>query len=126
MTSQCQRLQGRRSSLAGMSVVIVFPVPPVTPISCALCVSHGDSNATPTTVADGSASANFFNSLVLSGLVPTDNDTPGTPELNAQYSAKSNAVYSIDGIVSQPVPEPGSLLLLGTGLALVVKRRRQG
>ena len=107
-------------------LALIMGVGAGTPVSCALCEDSGDSNPTPTPVANGSASANFFNTLVLSGLVPRDDDDPNTPVLNAQYAASSGAVYSIDGIVAQPVPEPGSLLLLGTGLALAVKRRQRG
>lgn len=96
-----------------------------TPVSCALCAGSGDANLTPATAASGSAAADFFNTLTLVGLVPRDNGAPTTPVLNAQFSAASNAVYSINGIESQPVPEPASLLLLGTGLAVTWRRRRR-
>ena len=105
---------------------LVMGVGAGTPVSCAFCVSHGDSNATPATVAGGSATADFFNTLTLIGLIPRDDGAPTIPVLSAQFSAASGAVYSTNGIVSQPVPEPGSLLLLGTGLALAFKRRRRG
>jgi hypothetical protein len=51
-------------------------------------------------------------------MVPKVNDNP---VLNAQFISGSNARYGVNGI-----PEPGSLLLFGTGLALTFKRRRRG
>jgi hypothetical protein len=63
-----------------------------TPVSCAFCVDSGDANPTPTPVASGSASADFFNTLVLSALIPRDDNAPNTPVLNALYAADSGAV----------------------------------
>jgi PEP-CTERM motif len=93
-----------------------------TPLSSLLDCNGGDACLTPTTGA-GSGTADFYNTMLLSGLVPTDAN--GDPVLNAEFSSGSGATYSLDGIVAQPVPEPGSLVLLGTGsMVLAYKRRR--
>jgi hypothetical protein len=89
-----------------------------TPLTCLAC-RGGDSNVGPATGA-GSATADFLNTLTLSGLLPRDAN--GNPVLTAQYSSASTTQYSVNGVV----PEPGTLLLLATGLALTLRRRRLG
>jgi hypothetical protein len=56
--------------------------------------------------------------MVLSGLVPIVN---GQPFLTAQYGSLSGTQYSTQGVL----PEPGSLLLLGTGVAALAIRWRK-
>jgi hypothetical protein len=67
----------------------------------------------------GSGNSDFFNTFVLSGLVPTDLN--GNPVLNPQFSSGSGVQYSTTGVV----PEPGSILLLGGGLTLLGYRLRR-
>ena len=69
----------------------------------------------------GSGSADFFSSMTLTGLLPFSG---GVPVLDALFSSSSGTQYSVDGVVT-PVPEPGSLLLVGSGLAMAVRRLRR-
>jgi hypothetical protein len=104
-------------------LTMVLGVGAGTPLTSLLDCHGGDACLTPTT-GTGSGTADFYHTMLLSGLVPRDAN--GNPVLNAQFSSGSGATYSLDGIVAQPVPEPGSLLLLGTGgMALAHKRRRR-
>lgn len=65
----------------------------------------------------GSGIAMFFNTLVLSGLTPTD--LSGVPAIGAQFSSASGTQYSIDGVI--PEPSTGSLCVLGLIFASVVR-----
>jgi hypothetical protein len=88
-----------------------------TQLTCLSC-DHGDANYQLVSGA-GTGTADFFNTLVLTGLLPTVN---GIPVLNARFSSASGTQYSERGVV----PEPGSVLLLGIGLAgFALKRRRR-
>lgn len=68
----------------------------------------------------GTGTASFFNSLVLSGLTVTD--SLGNPVNGAQFTSDSGTQYGPNGVV----PEPGSLLMLGSGLTIVAMRYRKG
>jgi hypothetical protein len=66
----------------------------------------------------GSGSADFYNTLLISGLLPRGQN--GNLVL-AQFSSGSGTRYGVNGVV----PEPGSLFLLGSGLAMVARRRHR-
>jgi hypothetical protein len=101
---------------------MVLAVGAGTPLSSLLDCNGGDACLTPTT-GTGSGTADFYNTMTLTGLLPKDAN--GNPVLDAQFSSGSGTQYSLNGV--KPVPEPGSLLLFGTGMAvmaLAYKRRR--
>jgi len=93
-----------------------------TPVTSLIDCFGGDACLTPVS-GTGSGTADFFHTMTLTGLVPMD--AQGNRVLGTQFSSGSGAVYATNGIVSQPVPEPGSLLLIGTGLAGLTYRRRR-
>jgi hypothetical protein len=69
----------------------------------------------------GSGSALFFNTLELTGLTPLSLESQFVSD--ARFASGSGTAYDFDGVAS--VPEPGSLVLLGTGLAVGVLRWRR-
>jgi PEP-CTERM motif len=64
----------------------------------------------------GASSADFFNTLLVTGLVPT---VGGIQVSNPVFTADSGAQYTVNGVV----PEPGTLILLGSGTLLLWRRR---
>ena len=67
-----------------------------TPMTCFVC-NGGDTDALPG-LGTGSATADLFNTMILSGLLPRDAD--GNPVLDAQFTSASNTRYSVEGVVS--------------------------
>jgi hypothetical protein len=72
----------------------------------------------------GSGLLDYFHTFTLSGLEVTT--VSGQPVGDLTFTSGSGTVYSENGVAA--VPEPGSMVLLGTGIALVgrlVRRTRQ-
>jgi hypothetical protein len=84
-------------------------------LTTAECSPGGGSGLT----GSGTGTASFFNTLTLSGITVTD--SAGDPVSGVQFTSASGTQYGPDGVV----PEPGSLLLLGSGLTVAVVLRRR-
>lgn len=67
----------------------------------------------------GSATADFSHTLLLTSMVPLD--LSKNPVASPTFSSESGTAYSVNGVV----PEPGSLVLLATGLGLGARRWRR-
>jgi hypothetical protein len=100
------------SLFLGAAVGTIGPCP--DPQNCEAGVAFVPQNDT------GSGTANFFNSLVLTGLLPLDQSLALVTD--AQFSSSASGTqYTVNGVV----PEPGTLLLLGSGLAIGCLRLRR-
>ena len=107
-------------------VTVVVPLTYGTPfflasILAAAAGTFDESLAFAPRVGEGSGSSDFFNTLELTGLIPKD--AFGAIVSNPTFSSASGTHYSVEG-VEAAVPEPGSLFLLGIGLALGARRWR--
>jgi hypothetical protein len=71
------------------------------------------------TTGTGKGSADFFNTLVLSGLLARD--ASGAVANNVAFSSASGTRYTANGVV----PEPASLFLFGTGASVALARWRR-
>jgi hypothetical protein len=67
----------------------------------------------PLVSGHGSAGVDYFNTLTLSGLVPSD--VSGTVVAGAQFTSLSGTAYGLNGVV----PEAGTWALLSSGLLLL-------
>lgn len=75
-----------------------------------------------TTTGSGSGSANFSNTLILSGLTPTN--VNGAEAAGAQFSSVSGTVYTINGVVPEPPSAPLVLLGFILGATALIARHR--
>jgi hypothetical protein len=78
-------------------------------------VKPTDAYSYSTGLGTGSAFADFSNTFVLSGLIVTDLN--GNQVNGVGFTSGSGTEYTTNGVA--PVPEPTSLLLLGTGLGVI-------
>jgi len=90
-----------------------------TPLDCGPCIDPDAPIDYLEMAGIGSGHSDYFHTMKLTGLLPTD--LAGNPILDAQFASDSGTQYDVNGVV----PEPASLLLLGSGLAAYAVRRRR-
>ncbi len=125
-TSNAQsRFQNYSSSTSGVFSVgapiqFVFGQPFGLNFSLLACAGGGSLfGCGPQVSGAGSATSDFFNTFVLSGLIPTDlngNQAPG-----ATFSSASGTSYSVDGVVPEPATISMAVPLI---ICLLVSVRR--
>ena len=120
-----QSIQEYDSSVSG-TFSIPAPIQFVygQPFGLSLYLGAAAGNATgygelAETTGSGSGSAQFFDTLVLTGLVPLDSN--GNPVADAEFSSQSGTRYSVNGVV----PEPSGLVPLLLLLAILVVAKHQ-
>jgi hypothetical protein len=77
-------------------------------------LSGGNGYGQLTGLGNASASANFSNTLILSGLMVTDN--AGRLVNGATFTSASGTTYSVNGVI----PEPGTVALTSAGIVVML------
>jgi hypothetical protein len=92
-----------------------------TPFSFSIELITEAGSSSPVTGV-GYASANFSNTLVLSGLIPTDLN--GVEAAEPTFTSGSGTHYSVNGVV--PEPSTGVLILMSAVILAIGRRRLPG